>query len=155
MSYFPSQFSHANESDIVKWELDLKRYFNTGYNTVLATRLFMGQVSGKNPSFMHAFTVGNPSIMRGALPNRYTGNAISSIQTEYRFPIWRFIRVMFLWMRVEQAMRLSLTIYMWDMAMGSFLPSQNPMLAFDLKSPIWKALVKSLQCSIMPFNEIL
>lgn len=92
VSYFPTSGSYRENPEIMKWELDARRYFSISKQQVLATRFFLGQITGHSPSFMHDFTVGNPTVMRGALPNRYTGHSLFTYQAEYRFPIWRFIR---------------------------------------------------------------
>ncbi|MDA1353426.1 MAG: BamA/TamA family outer membrane protein [bacterium] len=92
VSYFPTSGSYRDNPELIKWELDARRYFTFSHSQVLATRVFLGQITGNSPSFMHDFSVGNPTVMRGSLPNRYTGHALSTFQVEYRFPIWRFIK---------------------------------------------------------------
>ncbi len=77
------------------YELDLRGYISTFFNSVLALQLYFNAVDGKAPlSILPA--LGSQDLLRGYPAGRYRDNIYLAGQSELRFPIWwRFGGVFF------------------------------------------------------------
>ncbi|MCB9012682.1 MAG: amidohydrolase family protein [Bacteroidales bacterium] len=66
------------------------RYFHYIYTSkyVFAAR-FSGGTSFGRPSYLYRYSLGGPERLRGYYSNRFRGNNFYSVQTEFRFPVYK------------------------------------------------------------------
>lgn len=86
----PKQFSNLKKS-ATKAVLDM-RYFKPVYATTLALRGYVSHVFESNPTYLNTNSLGNVSEMRGIQAGRYRGQNVTFVQTELRFPVFKFVK---------------------------------------------------------------
>ena len=91
ISTYPKQLNTSKQAkSILNWTVDF-RYFKPFYNGTFAFRSFIGHYSGKNQNYFQLFKLGGSSLLRGTHTNRYNGPALTAIQCEYRFPLYKIV----------------------------------------------------------------
>jgi hypothetical protein len=68
------------------------RYFKPIKKTTLALRGYVSHVFESDPSYLNTNTLGSMSEMRGIQAGRYRGQNVTLVQTEFRFPIFKFVK---------------------------------------------------------------
>jgi outer membrane protein assembly factor BamA len=82
----------ASQYNFSKMKIDFRYYTNVWvrHRHIWAFH-FLGQFTDGNVPFKHLAQIGGDVIMRGYYAGRYRDNHLMAFQTEYRFPVWKFL----------------------------------------------------------------
>lgn len=80
----------GSDFNYTRFGIDAATYFDLKRNRVIALNLITSVVSGNAP-FNDLPYFGSPRIMRGTQDRRFIGNSFLTLQSEYRFPIYKII----------------------------------------------------------------
>ncbi|MFT7589612.1 MAG: outer membrane protein assembly factor BamA [Limisphaerales bacterium] len=102
-NYFPNKGSYIFSSAVIHSAalgssqqytdiiVDLRQFFDLGKSHILALQAY-GQFIPGEPPFHRMALLGGSDMLRGFFEGQYRDRYYVAVQSEYRFPIWKFIR---------------------------------------------------------------
>jgi len=79
-----------SDATFTKFHLDARHYMSLMDNHIIASNVYFGHIWGDVP-FSELFYYGSNKRARGFADRRFKDRSFLAVQSEYRFPIWRWL----------------------------------------------------------------